>query len=105
EWLLRYLLIFGTKNTINLDHIILNFRYHEDSKSTKHQNSFESEADSIYLSLARHVNYVPAINSLQNLQSGNSIQLEFSYVDLNRNRHLLERSLNYNLFKRFVEKY
>ncbi|WP_204336814.1 glycosyltransferase family 2 protein [Cryomorpha ignava] len=103
EWLMRYFLFFGNQRTMSIDSTILNFRYHEDSKSTLHQTKFEQEADRIYLSLATKHNYEPAVNAIKAINQNSLAELEFTLKFTNN--ETIHYALNYYLFKRYCEKY
>ena len=103
EWLLRYFLFFGNQRSISVDSTILNFRYHEDSKSTLHQAKFELEADNIYLKMAERCDYKPAITAIKAINPKSLLELELT-LNLSQG-DTVRAALNYYLFKRYIEKY
>lgn len=105
EWVLRYFTLFGNEGAINRDEIILNFRYHDDSKSVSLQENFETEADQIYLSLFRALRFENACRVLKSLSVPSQKEYQLSYdgfLDIDNDWSAVK---DYYLFKRFVEKY
>ncbi len=104
EWLLRYFLHFGIEGAINVDNVILNFRYHEDSKSVSANDKFEVEADCIYSQYAKNVGHERAFKWLsKSCQSSDEIELEIPHTSLLEKYGL--SILDYTMFKRFIETY
>jgi glycosyltransferase involved in cell wall biosynthesis len=107
EWLIRYFLLFGNENIYASSVPILNFRYHEDSKSVSRQNQFAKEADKIYAGLARQIGYHEhgeLITSLSDLQYEEIAERNFPRTET-MHESILGSSLDYYLFKRFIEFY
>jgi glycosyltransferase involved in cell wall biosynthesis len=105
EWFLRYLLYFGQDNAINSDEIILNFRYHDDSKSVSQNEGFEKESDEIYLNYAEYMGLKNESEVLKQLIGGEARK---SLIDISGSDNLSEFGkpmLHYYLFKRFNEEY
>jgi len=50
---IRYLLLFGLDGILQTNDILVNFRYHEQSKSVAHQRLFERERNRLHRRLAR----------------------------------------------------
>lgn len=105
EWLLRYFLLFGNKRVAKCDDIILNFRYHEASKSVSEQEKFQVESDEIFLSLAQNTEDTEAIDALSILLAKNQISSIDSLPKGRQDIQTVHKALNYYLFKRFIEKY
>lgn len=108
EWLIRYLLLFGDRGIHQSPDIILNFRYHDDSKSVSQRDGFEKEADSIYLAYAHSV-HPPAQTAILSQLGGTDSDLPTSFHISGIPSKTLQKEvpsmINYYLYKRFVEHY
>jgi glycosyltransferase involved in cell wall biosynthesis len=105
EWLLRYLLIEGQESAINSDEIILNFRYHEDSKSVSQNDKFEKEADAIYLHYAIHLGLNSEADLLKDLGAAVDENLKLDYPGGPLLSEHGAAMIHYYLFKRYKEEY
>lgn len=106
EWLLRYLLHYGDCGISQNEEIILNFRYHDLSKSVSQRVGFEREADQIYLAYSKTINEETSYRTISQLLSGQdtkTIEIVVSHTDLLI--HYGAAILHNYLFKRFREKY
>lgn len=104
EWFLRYLLVNGQDRAVNSDEVILNFRYHDDSKSVSQQSGFEKEADAIYAEYASFLNRSNEAVYLWALAE----RTESRILTIPESSILTESGkgmLHYYLFKRFTEEY
>ena len=104
EWLLRYLLHFGQDGAINSDEVILNFRYHESSKSVSQQEGFQRESDAIYAEYASFLNRKKEADLLWKL-SGKELSRRLVIPDTAVLAEFGKSMIHYYLFKRFMEEY
>ena len=107
EWLLRYFLLYGNDSIYKSDDCILNFRYHEDSKSVSLQERFAVESDRIFASLALQFNKRDYAETIARLSQLDFETLEVSDYELSSKAgfEVIDRALDYYLFKRFIEHY
>ena len=104
EWFLRYLLLHGQDKAINSDEVILNFRYHDASKSVLQQSKFEKESDAIYAEYASFLNRSREAEYLWSLAE----RAESGVLEISETPVLAESGkamIHYYLFKRFAEEY
>ena len=108
EWLLRYLMLFGIHHVHQSKNIILNFRYHDTSKSVSQKDGFATESDMIYRALAEYFELPEAENIFAFLlknESAKEIKFAWPFDKTALADDLSEKSMNYYVYKRFRETY
>lgn len=99
EWWIRYLLKFGLNGVVKADEVIVNFRWHDKSKTVSDQSKFDTENEKLFVALANQFG-VDEFLSFMNFQQVLG-SVKFPMVDI----HLVKRILNYYLLLRADKTY
>lgn len=103
EWWMRYLYTFGLAGFKKIDDVLVNFRIHDDSKTSTSQPGFLKEHHSLYFAMAKAVNHDPALYWMNNsLDLNTTLDTTISSWEDN---DLVRRSFNYYLLKSADEQY
>jgi len=103
EWWIRYLLLFGLDNILQIDDILVNFRLHGNSKTVSQQKNFQIETNSLFYELATIKNLTDKRVFLSNLSEiKKKVNHDFySKID----KDLIEKVINYYLLYKADEYY
>lgn len=99
EWWIRYLLKFGLEGIAKTNEVIVNFRWHDKSKTVSDQAKFDAENEKIFAAMANQFGVVDFFN-LINAQPPIA-SINFPVVDT----ELVKKILNYYLLLRAEQAY
>lgn len=93
EWWIRYLLLFGLENIAQIDDILVNFRYHEKSKTVSQSAAFEDENMGLYYALCANCNLEVELKTFTELGVyKGAVELEFPF---HLNEKLIQKAIHY----------
>lgn len=81
EWWIRYLLKFGLAGIRTSEKVLVNFRWHPDSKTISQSEAFQADHDAIFAALARVSNRQNFEHEIQRLFTINT-QYQFPYISV-----------------------
>lgn len=103
EWWMRYLYCFGLKGIKRIENVLVNFRIHDESKTSLHAHKFQREHDTLFY-LMTQAAQTPEIAKVieENCHVDFSIDSQIAKWD---DVALCRQSLNYYLLKKADELY
>lgn len=103
EWWIRYLLLFGLDNILQIEDVLVNFRLHGDSKTVSQQKGFQIETNSLFYELAEVKELHKQKEFLSNLSEiKEKINQDFyKLID----KSLIEKAIHYYLLYKADEYY
>jgi glycosyltransferase involved in cell wall biosynthesis len=102
EWWIRFLVTCGISSVKRIDHVIVNFRHHEHSKTMSRTSEFELEHDSIYYQWALHCNLTKEAAFMKESFSVKPLLLTLPMVsDIN----MIRQAIHFFLLKKADEFY
>ena len=103
EWWIRYLLLFGLDNILQIGDILVNFRLHDNSKTVSQQENFQKETNRIYAEIANILDIETPKELLGNYVENQEFLENRFYKKIDKS--LAEKALHYYLLYKADESY
>ena len=96
EWWIRYLIHFGLDNIKKIDQELVNFRWHDASKTISQQDSFMIETSSLYYNIAKSTGQEKIMNVIRATGKLNEkLALNIEKHTLNEHQEVLKEAMHY----------
>jgi len=96
EWWIRYVLHFGLHSIKKTEAVLVNFRIHDQSKTSEHQVKFRAETYCLYYTLAK-MHQLPEVSIFEDLYKVSFI--ENMHPIYKQHREIIQKSIHYFFFQ------